>query len=125
MLSFFAKLMICLLALIVGVLPVQITMASMTACAVPAPGQHHMMPNYDTANINHRSGHEVTQCSTCVGHPIGCNTGDCSVGGCGSGIGIPSATSNDAFNVVSLNRTDDLNQKPPHYALPQYRPPRA
>jgi hypothetical protein len=59
--------MICLLALVIGFLPMQSAVASMGKCESSSTTQQGAMI-HDMASTDHMLGHDQSDCFTCVDH---------------------------------------------------------
>lgn len=116
--------MICLLALVIGFLPMQSAVASMGKCESSSTTQQGAMI-HDMASTDHMLGHDQSDCFTCVDHHDCCSTGACSSGNCGVSVGrLSSLTLNNSDN-SSLSYSERLPQKLTKSLSPHYRPPRA
>lgn len=121
--SFPTKFVVCFLALVIGVLPLQGAAASIGKCETPASDQLHTMLGYNSADVDHIVGYEEPKCSTCVEHQDCRKSSLCSSENCSVSIVIPPSASNSGFDRISLIFSDHLSQKLPHFSSFYYRPP--
>jgi len=121
MLNFPAKMMVYLLALIIGILPMQSVMASIGKCETANIDQQHRLP-HAMESVDH-SGHAASECAICVEHPDCGKSGVCSSGHCGVNVGMLSAVAGIHVDFSSLCFTHYLPQKLTNPTSLHYRPP--